>query len=180
MAKKSNSTIKKIQSVNPATLEVNCEIEPTPAEDVKAIVAGAREAQVKWAAAGLSERLRYIRKVKHYLTKHMDEICRIITLDNGKTLVESLNTEVMPVLDMVNFCLKDAPAALRDEHLHNPMFKLLRIRSRNIFEPLGVVAVIAPWNFPFTIPTTQILMALTAGNTVVLKPAAMTAYVGDL
>ena len=166
---------------NPATLETIAEI-PTISslDEVSAVVEKARKAQKKWAKLTPTERIPYFRKMKQYVQKNIDAICRDITLDNGKTLVESLSAEVLPVLDMLNFCMKDVPHALQDERLSNPMFKLARIRSRIIFEPLGVVAIIAPWNFPFCIPATQTLMAVATGNAVVLKPAALTAHTGRL
>ncbi len=170
----------KIASINPATLAINREITTTPVEDVKEIVESARESQKRWAEIGFAGRNAYFRKLQNHIMGNIDRIARVITLDNGKPLLESVSAEVLPVLDMLNFCVKEAPRALRDEHLSNPMFRLARIKSRNIYEPLGVVAIIAPWNFPFCIPTTQILMALATGNAVVVKPAAMTAYIGDL
>lgn len=169
-----------IKSINPATLEIVSEVSSTPADEVRNIVDKARDAQKKWASMGLSGRLRYYRKINDYIIENMDSIAETITRDNGKTRIESINAEIYPVLDMLRFCQKDAPAALRADKLSHPLFGILGIRSSVVYEPLGVVGIIAPWNFPFCIPTTQILMALAAGNTVVFKPAALTAAVGEV
>ena len=171
--------VRMIQSINPATLEVNAEIESTPAGDIIEIAHAARDAQIKWARLGIKKRLTYLHRVRDIILDRVDDIARVITLDNGKTLLESVNAEIYPVLDMLRFCERDAPAALREEKLSNPVFPIARIRSGNVFEPLGVVGVIAPWNYPFAIPVTQILPALLTGNTVILKPSNLTAYTGQ-
>ncbi len=174
-----SAAVETIPAINPATREVIREIPVIQPSDVAGIVAHAREAQIKWQAIGIRGRLTYFKKIHNYLIKNADEIARIVTLDNGKPLAESLNAEVMPVLDMLTFCAAEAPRILRDEPISSPLLKLSRTKARNIFEPLGVVAIIAPWNFPFAISTTQILMALVTGNTVVYKPAALASYIGE-
>jgi succinate-semialdehyde dehydrogenase/glutarate-semialdehyde dehydrogenase len=168
-----------IQSINPATLEVNAEIQSTAPGDVADIFANARQAQKKWAGFSIKKRLDHLMAGKEYLLKNTDDIARIITLDNGKTLLESLAAEIYPVLDMYRFIATDGRRALREEKLSNPIFPIARIESGNVFEPLGVIGIISPWNYPFAIPMTQILAALLAGNAVVLKPSNLTAYVGD-
>ncbi|MEW5947108.1 MAG: aldehyde dehydrogenase family protein [bacterium] len=168
-----------ITSINPATLEVNAEIPATPPQDIKGIVEAARDAQARWAAMSIGKRVERLRRARDFLIAHMDDAARVITADNGKSLVESANSEIYPVLDMFRFCERDAPAALAAEKVRNPVFPLARIESVNVFEPAGVVGIISPWNFPFAIPMTQMLMALTAGNAVVFKPASLTAWVGD-
>lgn len=169
-----------IKSINPATLEVNAQIEATPADRLKAIVGAAREAQEAWAAAGIDHRIGHLMKVKDLIISDMDRVTRVITMDNGKTLLEALNSEIYPVLDMFRFCAKDARRVLGGEKLSNPMFQLARLESENVFEPRGVIGIISPWNFPFAIPMTQILPALTAGNAVVVKVAEITSWVGEL
>lgn len=171
---------KTITSINPATLEINGTVEATPAGSVKKIVAAAREAQESWGALPFGKRLACLMKVQDALIGGLDDCAETITRDNGKTLIESLNADIYPVLDMFKFCATDAKRALQDERVSNPMFKIARIESGNVFSPRGVVGIISPWNFPFGIPMTQIISALIAGNAVVLKPAEITAWTGDL
>ncbi|HOO56996.1 MAG TPA: aldehyde dehydrogenase family protein [bacterium] len=169
-----------IESINPATLEKIAEIETVTAADVPGVVQKAKAVQKSWGRLSPGQRNVYFRRMKEYVAGNLDDICRRVTIDNGKTLLESLSAEVMPVMDMLDFCIREAPQALKSEKITSPMFKLGRIKSSIEFEPLGVVAIIAPWNFPLCIPVTQTLMALAAGNAVVLKPAALTAYTGQL
>ncbi len=169
-----------IEAINPATLEVNAEIEETPVEDVGTVFETARGAQREWAALGTAARAKHLIRVKEHILDRIDDIAETITIDNGKTLLESVNSEIYPVLDMLTFCAREAPGYLKKESLKNPIFPIARIESSNIFEPLGVIGIISPWNFPFAIPMTQIAMALITGNAVVLKPAELTALTGEL
>ena len=178
--KKQDSEGKMILSENPATLEVNAEIPATPPQDVAGIMENARIAQEEWAAIGPNDRARRLIHVKEHMLDRLDDVARTITLDNGKTLLEALNSEVYPVLDMFNFAAREAPSLLKDEPLKNQVFSIARLESRNVFEPLGVIGIVSPWNFPFAIPMTQIISALVAGNAVVLKPAELTPLVGEM
>jgi acyl-CoA reductase-like NAD-dependent aldehyde dehydrogenase len=179
MAAKVTNKTELIKSINPATLEVNAEIEATPAGKIAEIAEAARGAQKKWAAFTFDKRADYLLRVRDNILANLDDIARTITIDNGKTLLESLNAEIYPTLDMIRFCVKEAGKILREEKLDNPIFPIARIESGNTFEPLGVVGIISPWNYPFAIPMTQILPAIAAGNTVVLKPSNLTALVGE-
>ncbi len=169
-----------IRAVNPATLEIIKEIPAISADGVRDAVEKARDAQKKWASAVWSEKMACFSRIRDVIVKDMDKVAAVITADNGKTRVESVNSEIFPVLDMLRFCMKEAPKILKEERLDHPLFGILGIKSSVIYEPLGVIGIIAPWNFPFCIPMTQILMAIAAGNTVVFKPAALTAVVGEL
>ncbi|HOO56642.1 MAG TPA: aldehyde dehydrogenase family protein [bacterium] len=169
-----------VRSINPATLEVNADLPATRVEELKGIVDKAREAQAGWSGLGMKKRLDYLSKVNRYIIDNVDEITRVITIDNGKTLLEALNTELYPVMDALNFVASDAGTLFRPEKLSNPIFPIARIESENIVQPLGVVGMISPWNFPFAIPVTGIIFAVAMGNTVVLKPSEFTPLVGDL
>lgn len=168
-----------IQSINPATLEVNAEIEVTYPDEIPGIMAAAREAQSEWAKLPYRKRLEYLHAANRLMLDNLDDIARTITLDNGKPLLEAVNSEIYPVFDMLAFCASDAPKALRPEKLKNAIFPISRLESENVFQPLGVIGIISPWNFPFAIPMTQIIPALAAGNAVIFKPSEFTPLVGD-
>jgi succinate-semialdehyde dehydrogenase/glutarate-semialdehyde dehydrogenase len=169
-----------IKSINPATLEVNAEIPATPLEDVAGIVDQARQAQEKWAGVSLEKRIELLHRAKDYVVSNIDEFIRIITMDNGKTVFESMNAEIMGMLDTIEFVSKNASKILGDENLKSTIFTLSGLKSRNVFEPCGVSCIISPWNFPFANVWQEIPMALAAGNAVIHKPAEVTAWVGDL
>lgn len=170
----------KILSIDPALLQVNSILDATSAESVAGVMMRARDAGSLWAARPRAERMRLFRRFRDLVLSEADRIVESISKDNGKTKVEALAEEIFPVLDAAVYAMKEAPAVLDDETLSNTLFPIARISSRNTWEPAGVVAIISPWNFPFSIPTTQILMALAAGNAVVFKPSSLTPLVGQL
>jgi acyl-CoA reductase-like NAD-dependent aldehyde dehydrogenase len=163
----------KLLNRNPATGELLSEHSIASPEEVRAAVLRARAAQPAWNALGINRRIAIIRKFQKILLRDREALARKITAEAGKPLVESLLSEVLVALDAARFCAENAHRALRVEAVHhgNP---LLRKRARLIYEPVGVVGIISPWNYPFSTPTTETLAALVTGNTVVLKPSELT------
>ncbi|MGC2731492.1 MAG: aldehyde dehydrogenase family protein, partial [Candidatus Sulfotelmatobacter sp.] len=105
------------------------------------------------------------------------EIAEAITREAGKPVAEALTTEVLVVLDAARFLIDNAYRLLRDEPLPHGNLATKLKRGRLLREPYGVVGIISPWNYPFSIPATETLAALVAGNAVVLKPSEFTSLV---
>ena len=164
----------RIASVNPATGEVLGELDSAGPTEVRAAVGRARAAQVDWAAFGLRSRIAVLRQFQQILLARKNEIARHITLEAGKPLVEALLTEVLVVLDAVRFLGENAFAILRDEKLPHGNLAMKSKSGRIVREPYGVIGIISPWNYPFSIPATETISALVAGNAVVLKPSELT------
>jgi succinate-semialdehyde dehydrogenase/glutarate-semialdehyde dehydrogenase len=137
----------------------------------------ARAAQEAWAEIGVQRRIAVLREFQRRLHKRKSEIAEAITREAGKPVAEALTTEVLVVLDAARFLTENAYRLLRDEPVPhgNPATKLKR--GRLVREPYGVVGIISPWNYPFSIPATETLAALVAGNSVVLKPSEFTSLV---
>ncbi len=169
--------VRKIASVNPATGEVLREFECAGEYEAQVAVARARAAQPAWAELGLGRRIGVIRDFQGKLYAKKSEIAAAITREVGKPLVEALVTEVLVVLDAARFLIDNARALLRDEPVpHGNIVTKLK-NGRLVREPHGVIAIISPWNYPFSIPATETLAALVAGNAVVLKPSELTPLV---
>ena len=169
--------VRKIASVNPATGEVLREFECAGEYEAQVAVARARAAQPEWAELGLGRRIGVIRDFQGKLYAKKSEIAAAITREVGKPLVEALVTEVLVVLDAARFLIDNARALLRDEPVpHGNIVTKLK-NGRLVREPHGVIAIISPWNYPFSIPATETLAALVAGNAVVLKPSELTPLV---
>ena len=168
---------RKVVSVNPATGEVLRELECAGASEVRAAVARARAAQVAWAEIGVRRRIAVLREFQRRLQEKKSEIAEAITQEAGKPVAEALTTEVLVVLDSARFLIENAHRLLRDEPVpHGNLVAKLK-RGRLVREPYGVVGIISPWNYPFSIPATESLAALVAGNAVVLKPSEFTSLV---
>jgi acyl-CoA reductase-like NAD-dependent aldehyde dehydrogenase len=168
---------RKLESVNPATGEVLREIECAGEEQVGIAVRRARSAQVAWAALGVRWRIEMLRRFQAGLYNRKSEIAAAITREAGKPLAEALVTEVLVVLDAARFLIDNAWSLLRDEPVpHGNLVTKLK-RGWLVREPHGVVGIISPWNYPFSIPATETLAALVAGNALVLKPSELTPLV---
>ncbi len=165
---------RKIASVNPATGEVLRELECAGEGDVLAAVARARAAQAAWAELGLRRRIAVLREFQAKVHARKSEIAVAITREAGKPLVEALVTEVLVVLDAARFLIDNAWGLLRDEPVPHGNLATKLKSGWLVREPHGVIGIISPWNYPFSIPATETLAALVAGNAVVLKPSELT------
>jgi len=167
----------RIVSVNPATGEVLGELDSAGPTEVRAAVARARVAQPEWNAWGVRNRIEVIRRFQQILLSQKTDIVRRITQESGKPQVEALLTEVLVVLDAARFLIDNAFALLRDEKLPHANLALKTKSGRILREPYGVIGIISPWNYPFSIPAIEAMSALVAGNAVVLKPSELTPLV---
>jgi acyl-CoA reductase-like NAD-dependent aldehyde dehydrogenase len=162
----------RIVSVNPATGVPLGDVPDMSAAEVRAAVARARAAQVEWGALPVAQRCKRVARFAEVLMHRADEVIELLSKEMGKTKQEALGTEVVVVADLVRYFCKHAPRLLAPEPI--PLHLLKHRASYVHYVPRGVVGVIAPWNFPFSIPMGEVLMALIAGNGVVLKPSEVT------
>lgn len=165
-------------SINPATLETIGEVEATTPEKVENIVQEAHEAFPTWRDTGLTKRAEIIKRAQKLLLNRAEEFAELITLEMGRPLVESLVLEIEASLDLIGFYADRAHKFLGDRKVPLHHLLLKRRKSYIHFQPLGVVGVISPWNWPLWIPLGGIVPALLAGNAVVLKPSEFTPFVG--
>jgi acyl-CoA reductase-like NAD-dependent aldehyde dehydrogenase len=167
-----------LESIDPATGEAIARFDCTPPAMLVGIVARAREAQAAWAARPVAERAQFLRRLGQVLYARRKEIAELVSRESGKPRVEALFAEAVLALDTAAYYAREAPRLLRSQRVshHNPVMKTKRGRLE--FEPWGVIAVIAPWNYPFAIPLAALVPAVVAGNAVVLKPSEFTPWCG--
>src|SRR5215831_6898109 len=177
MATDRQITAHSIRSLNPATGETLRGLDCAGETEIFAAVDRARAAQPAWAGLALKKRLSIIGAFQRNLHTRKSEIAAAITREAGKPLAEALVTEVLVVLDAARFLIHNAHAVLRDEPLPHGNLATKLKRGRLVREPHGVIGIISPWNYPFSIPATETLAALVAGNSVVLKPSELTPLV---
>jgi succinate-semialdehyde dehydrogenase/glutarate-semialdehyde dehydrogenase len=152
---------------------------PTIAPDrVQAMVDDVAGVQPFWAQLPLADRARYMRRAAQAIIDQLDELTELLSREQGKPRNESLTMELLPTIDSLRWLAEAGPGILEDERVSLPIF-LKQKRARFTYEPLGVVAVIAPWNYPWSIPFGETAIALMAGNGVVLKPASLTPLIGQ-
>jgi len=166
--------VRKVASLNPATGELLREFACAGEEEVIAAVARARAAQPTWRDGGLRKRVAVVREFQRRLHEKKSEIAAVITREAGKPRAEALVTEVLVVLDAARFLIDHAHRLLADEPVPHGNLATKLKSGRLVREPYGVIGIISPWNYPFSIPATETLAALVAGNAVVLKPSEFT------
>jgi acyl-CoA reductase-like NAD-dependent aldehyde dehydrogenase len=168
-----STDLAELRSVNPATLEPLGSVPASRPEDVAEAVADARLAAERWAQSSFAERRALLGRVAVAVLDHAEEIAATVTAETGKPLVESYTAELFVALDNLVWAASNAGRVLRAERLRYPQPHLRHKRGWLLYEPLGVVGVISPWNFPFGIPFTQAAFAVAAGNAVVVKPSEL-------
>jgi succinate-semialdehyde dehydrogenase/glutarate-semialdehyde dehydrogenase len=144
------------------------------AADVAAAVRSARIAQRTWAALSYRERARFILRAREIVLARTDEIANLISRETGKPPVEAISMEVVPTLDLMNYFAQNTERLLKREKIDIGQYGLMGRSSYIFYKPLGVVGIISPWNFPWATPLDEVVMALMAGNAVVLKPSELT------
>ncbi len=166
----------KLTSRNPATNEIIQEIEVTHAEHLPEIFQRAHAAQIHWATFPIRKRSEFLIHLRETLLNHVDDLVTLISEENGKPNYEAMVNEILPCLDMLTHFAKRAPKLLQNRTI--PLTLMKHRKSYLNYWPLGVVAIISPWNYPFLLPFAEILMAIVSGNAVVFKPSEATPLIG--
>lgn len=168
-----------IKCINPATLEEFASVPITSPAKVIELVGKARSVRPAWSRLSYKQRAAYLLRARDHLLTNIDDFARAITIDNGKPLLESLTAEIYPIADLIYYFAHNTEKILRKRSIPIGVWRLLGRSSVLEYQPQGVIGIISPWNYPFSIPVGTAVMALMAGNCVVLKPSSSTAYVGQ-
>jgi len=169
--------VRKVASVNPATGETLREFDCADESEVRDAVARTRSAQPAWFEVGIRHRIKVLKRFQHLVQEQKSEIARLITREAGKPYVEALTTELLPVLDGARFYIDNAYSLLRNESVRHGNLAMKQKAGRIVREPHGIIGIISPWNYPFSIPASESLAALVAGNAAIVKPSELTSLV---
>jgi betaine-aldehyde dehydrogenase len=152
---------------NPATEETIAELEPAGVEETDAAVARAKAAFKEWRAVAPTDRARLLRRLATLVEDNAEELARIESQNVGKPIAGA-RAEVAMVAQVFHFY-----AGAVDKH-YGQTIPVAGGVDMTFREPLGVVGLIVPWNFPLNISSWKLGPALACGNTIVLKPAELT------
>ena len=164
---------KHFETINPATEEVLTHVVEASSADVDRAVKAARRAfedrSGPWRKLSASERGRLLWKLADLVEKNIDELAELETLDNGKPIFESRYVDMPMVVDVLRYY-----AGLATK-IHGETVNTFETAfTYTLREPVGVVGLIVPWNFPLLLASWKLGPALACGNTLVLKPAEQT------
>jgi len=164
---------KKFDTINPATGEVLTQVVEASPEAVDRAVLAARKAFEDrggpWRKMSSSERGRLIWRIADLVEQHIDELAELETLDNGKPIFESRYVDMPMVIDVLRYYAGWATK------IHGETVNSFETAfTYTLREPVGIVGLIIPWNFPLLLASWKLGPALACGNTIVLKPAEQT------
>lgn len=141
-------------------------------DSVGEVLSRARVAQVRWAQTPLAERLGAIKSLRHSLAEKSAHFSSLISSSLARSEPGTLSAEVLPLAEAAKFLERESASILRTKTLTSgsrPFF-LRKVSITQRYEPLGVVLIIGPANYPLLLPGVQALQALVAGNAVLVKP----------
>ena len=144
------------------------------AADVAEAVKHARQAQREWGQRSCRARAQVIFRAREVVLAQVDEIARLISRETGKPPAEAIAMEVVPTLDLMHYFARNTERFLKRQKIDIGQYELMGRGSYIVYKPLGVVGIISPWNFPWATPLDEVVMALMAGNGVVVKPSELT------
>lgn len=161
-----------IKSYAPATGQLLGEVPNMGAEEVREVVRRAHAAQEAWGALPVEERCERVMRYRDALVDRADELVDLLVRECGKPRHEALLHEVMVTADLTTFFAKIAPRVLAPRELD---YHLMKHRKGIIeYVPRGVVGVISPWNYPLQLSLRDVILAVVAGSSAVLKPSEVT------
>ena len=165
-----------LETVNPATGEVLATFPVHGRREVGAAVAAAREAASWWAGLGWSGRRIRLLAWKSHLVRYMGRLAQLIHEETGKPL-DDAKLEIILAVVHIDWAARHARRVLRPRRVRSGI-AAINLASTLEYQPLGVVGVIGPWNYPVFTPVGSIAYALAAGNAVVFKPSELTPATG--
>jgi acyl-CoA reductase-like NAD-dependent aldehyde dehydrogenase len=168
-----------LESFSPSTGELLGAVPITPPDAVAGVVAAVGQVQPFWAQLTLADRGRYLERAAQVLIDESDAIRDLIVREQGKPRNEAFAMEVLPSIDALTWIAREGRRLLADEKIPMRQPYFATKRAAYVYEPLGVIGVISPWNYPWSIPFGEVALALMAGNGVVLKPASLTPLIGE-
>jgi acyl-CoA reductase-like NAD-dependent aldehyde dehydrogenase len=167
-----------IRCFDPATLDDLGTVPAMSASEVKAAISKARRAQQSWAKTTFEQRRRVMRMIRKYCMEKQEDICRVSCRDTGKTPLEAILGEILTTCAKAEWVCDYGEQALATDHRPTSLITMHK-EARVEYHPLGVLGVIAPWNYPFHNMFNHVISGLFAGNAVVTKVSEYTAWSGS-
>ncbi len=166
--------ISSIDCVDPARRRPLGQVKVDSPEAVAQALERARAAQRAWGRASLATRRQVLQQLLEFILEHASEICDAVVTDTGKTRENAMLGEIWPVCEKLRWTIRNGEKHLRPEPVSSGL--MLHKKAVIEFHPLGAIGVICPWNYPFKNILGPTIPALMAGNAVVIKVSAWSAW----
>ncbi len=163
---------KNLKVTNPATGATIGQVPSLSVIEAQGALVRVHDAQKTWKDRSIKERSAVISRFAEVLYRRVDEVAALLSAETGKPLYEAMLCEVLPIMHLAGYYARNAELQLKKKQISISYFK--NRASYIHYKPRGVVFIISPWNFPFTIPCGAVICSLLAGNGVLLKPASLT------
>lgn len=164
-----------LRSLSPVDGSLLGEVPIARPSDVRDVVQRARRAQEAWKNVPLEERCERLLRLRDAYVDRAEEVIEIVSRETGKPRNEALTQELFVFVDLLTYYCKNAPRILAEQNLGLHLFK--HLSSQVHYVPRGVVGIVSPWNFPFSIPMNDVAAALVTGSAAVVKPSEVTPLV---
>ncbi len=162
---------------NPINKKKLYDLQESTTQQVEQVYIKARNIQAVLKNMPIKKRIEEILKINDYIIAHQEEILTRIVEETGKSRFDALSSEVFEVCDTIDHFKKVTPELLKDKKVHTPLV-LMGKKSKVVFEPLGTILIITPWNYPFYQMFTPSLLAFLSGNASIIKPSELTPLKG--
>jgi succinate-semialdehyde dehydrogenase/glutarate-semialdehyde dehydrogenase len=166
------------EAVSPSTGSPIAVVHRAGKAEIDAAVAAARKAYLHWGSLPVKERQRFLQKILAEVVRFHEPLAHLIATEQGKPVAEARAVDLIPVADTLRYLSRRTGDLLAPRPVEYEQILFAHKSASYRFDPLGVIGIVTPWNFPFGIPFVEVAAALAAGNTVVLKPASATALTG--
>ncbi|NOZ79838.1 MAG: aldehyde dehydrogenase family protein [Acidobacteria bacterium] len=167
-----------IVSIDPATEEEIAAVPALDAEGAVRAVEAAAEAFPAWSHTSFAQRQRLLARWLALIVAHEKRLAELVSLEGGKPVLEARLVDVFPACETLSFMARKLHRMLGFRPVSPRQILFSHWKAGYRYDPLGVVAIITPWNYPVGIPMAEIVPAVAAGNTVVFKPASATVLTG--
>lgn len=164
-----------IQCYAPATGEFLGFVNPSTPEGIDRAIEKAQIAQEKWARTTFTQRRQVLRCIQAFIMENQDDICRVACLDSGKTMIDATLGEILVTVEKLRWTILHGEKALRPSQRPTNLLMSYK-RNRVEYEPLGIVAALVSWNYPFHNLVGPMIAAIFSGNGIITKASENTAW----
>jgi len=172
-----SSELPGIDVVNPITLEKLYQIEETDQSSIDQKYRTAKTVQKEISKLSVEERVAEILKLRDYIIENREMLMTKVIQETGKSRVDAFTSELFEICDVIHVFSHKAKKVLKDKKVPTPIV-LMGKKSKVIYQPLGVILIIPPWNYPLYQGLIPSILAFLAGNAVIVKPSEVTPLKG--